>query len=131
MNINDWKQAGDFFDFEDLPVFYRRSEAGDEVLLCLHGFPTSSYDYHKIWLRLADRFAVLAFDMIGYGFSAKPLEFEYTTFQQVDLLQALLKGLGVKRSIFWHMIMATPLRRNCWPAETKGDWISRSKLFVS
>jgi pimeloyl-ACP methyl ester carboxylesterase len=29
--------------------------------------------------KLAKRFSVLAFDMIGYGFSAKPIDFNYTT----------------------------------------------------
>ncbi len=35
--------------------------------------------------------------MIGYGFSAKPPDFDYTTFQQVDILQALLEHLNVKK----------------------------------
>jgi pimeloyl-ACP methyl ester carboxylesterase len=66
-------------------------------LLCLHGFPTSSHDYHKIWDALAERFPVLAFDMIGYGFSAKPTDFDYTTFNQTDVLQALIEHLKIKR----------------------------------
>jgi pimeloyl-ACP methyl ester carboxylesterase len=35
--------------------------------------------------------------MIGYGFSAKPADFNYTTFAQVDVLQALLENLEVKK----------------------------------
>lgn len=96
-NLVKWKQAGNFFDYDGFPIFFRQSEAGNEILLCLHGFPTSSFDYQKIWNRLAEKFTVLAFDMIGYGFSAKPGNFDYTTFQQVDLLQALLKNLGVRK----------------------------------
>lgn len=92
-----WKQNGNYFDYDGLRVFYRLTDTSDEVLLCLHGFPTSSHDYHKIWKRLAGKFAVLAFDMIGYGFSAKPLNFDYTTFNQVDVLQALLKHLKIKK----------------------------------
>jgi pimeloyl-ACP methyl ester carboxylesterase len=97
MNLNDWKESGKYFDYKDLPVFYNFTEKSDEVLLCLHGFPTSSFDYHKIWSDLAKEFAVLSFDMIGYGFSAKPVNFDYTTFHQVDVLQSLLEGLNVKR----------------------------------
>ncbi len=95
--LNRWKQTGEFLDFEGFPIFYRQSEPNDEVLLCLHGFPTSSFDYHKIWKNLAEKFAVLAFDMIGYGFSAKPGNFDYTTFKHADILQALLKSRGVKK----------------------------------
>ncbi len=97
MNLNNWKESGKYFDFKDLPIFYNLTEKSDEVLLCLHGFPASSFDYHKIRDELAKRFAVLSFDMIGYGFSAKPVDFNYTTFQQVDILQSLLESLKIKK----------------------------------
>ena len=79
------------------PIFYHLTGPADEVLLCLHGFPASSFDYHKIWDELTKKFAVLSFDLVGYGFSAKPLDFDYTTFNQVDLLQRLLEHLQIKR----------------------------------
>jgi pimeloyl-ACP methyl ester carboxylesterase len=98
MNLAKWHETGKHFNFNGLSVFYQeRAIAAGEILLCLHGFPTSSYDYHKIWERLAVRFNVLSFDMIGYGFSAKPYDFNYTTFNQVDALQALLEHLKIKK----------------------------------
>lgn len=97
MNLYDWKETGKYFSYQDFPIFYRQSAQTGEILLCLHGFPTSSHDYHKIWNDLAERFSVLAFDMIGYGFSAKPYDFNYTTFEQVDVLQRLLEHLGIKK----------------------------------
>jgi pimeloyl-ACP methyl ester carboxylesterase len=97
MSLEDWKAGGNFFDYRGKPIFYRLSARSSEVLLCLHGFPTSSHDYHKIWEALAGRFPVLAFDLIGYGFSAKPVRFDYTTFEQVDCLEALVENLKIKR----------------------------------
>ena len=97
MNLNDWRRSGKFFDYKGFPVFYRQSAASGEVTLCLHGFPSSSHDYHKIWDGLAREFSLLAFDMIGYGFSAKPSDFDYTTFNQTDVLQALLENLKIKK----------------------------------
>lgn len=98
MNLDDWRKSGKYFDFENLQVFYHLSEKSDEVLLCLHGFPSSSFDYHKMWDALTKRFAVLSFDLVGYGFSAKPTaKFDYTTFEQVDVLQSLLAHLEIKR----------------------------------
>jgi pimeloyl-ACP methyl ester carboxylesterase len=35
--------------------------------------------------------------MVGYGFSAKPSDFDFTTFNQVDVLQALLKHLKIEK----------------------------------
>lgn len=97
MNLDDWRAGGNYFDYKGFPIFYRASENAGETLLLLHGFPTSSHDYHKIWNALAAEFSVLAFDMIGYGFSAKPLRFDYTTFNQVDVLQALIKHLRIEK----------------------------------
>lgn len=97
MNLNEWKQNGKYFDFGGFPIFYRRSEGEKETLLCLHGFPSASFDYHKIWNKLAENFSLVAFDMIGYGFSAKPSDFDYTTFRQTDVLQALIAHLKIKK----------------------------------
>ena len=97
MKLNLWQSGGNYFDYRGLPIFYRLSKPADEALLCLHGFPTSSFDYHKIHAPLAKRFAVLSFDMIGYGFSAKPTDFDYTTFNQVDVLEALLDDLKIRK----------------------------------
>ena len=97
MKLKNWRESGNYFDYGNYPIFYRSSGASEEVTLCLHGFPTSSHDYHKIWDALAEKFSVSAFDMIGYGFSAKPSAFDYTTFNQVDVLQALLEHLKIKK----------------------------------
>lgn len=97
MNLDEWHKSGKQFEYQNKNVFYHLSRPSDEILLCLHGFPTSSFDYRKIWNELTKEFAVLAFDLIGYGFSAKPADFDYSTFSQVDVLQSLLESLGVKK----------------------------------
>ena len=107
MNLSDWKKGGEFFDHRGFPIFFRRSAGsaarGDEITLLMHGFPSSSFDHHKVWDRLSEKFPLLAYDMIGYGFSAKPRNFSYTTFDQADLLQALLENLRIKKvHIFAH-----------------------------
>ncbi|CAA9426006.1 MAG: Alpha/beta hydrolase fold [uncultured Pyrinomonadaceae bacterium] len=97
MKLKTWRESGNYYNYKGFSIFYRLSQMSDEVVLCLHGFPTSSFDYHKIHHALAERFAVLSFDMIGYGFSAKPANYDYTTFNQVDVLQSLLDYLKIRR----------------------------------
>lgn len=97
LTLSEWKESGEYFDYKGFPIFYRRSETRAEVLLCLHGFPTASFDYRKIWDELAGRFRVVAADMIGYGFSAKPYDLDYTTFEQADLIEAFVRHLDVRR----------------------------------
>ena len=65
-------------------------------LLVLHGFPTSSFDFHRVVDRLAGDRRVLLFDMLGYGLSDKP-DRAYTMAVQADLAMALVAGLGVDR----------------------------------
>jgi pimeloyl-ACP methyl ester carboxylesterase len=64
----------------------------------LHGFPSSSFDYHKIWNALNAEFSVLAFDLIGYGFSDKPSSFDYTTFNQTDILCNLVEQSAYRKT---------------------------------
>jgi pimeloyl-ACP methyl ester carboxylesterase len=97
MDLNEWQNSGEYFDLGNFKIFYHLTRPSDEVLLCLHGFPTSSFDYHKIWDALAAKFPVLAFDMMGYGFSSKPRRFGYTTFDQADVLDILVRKLGIRR----------------------------------
>lgn len=97
MAINNWHKSGHFFDYKGFEIFYKTAETQRETLLCLHGFPTASYDYHKVWPALAERFSLITFDMIGYGFSAKPPKFDYTTFHQADILQALIEYLKIEK----------------------------------
>ncbi len=95
MKLVEWQQSGSFFEHKSFPIFYRKGGSNGEVLLCLHGFPTSSFDYRKVWEGLTGRFTVIAPDLIGYGFSAKPCDFDYTTFAEADVISALLDHLGV------------------------------------
>jgi pimeloyl-ACP methyl ester carboxylesterase len=96
--LRAWLGAGNYFEHCGHRIFYLASGADDaDITICLHGFPTSSFDYNKIWEALAANFTVAAHDMIGYGFSAKPRSFDYTTFAQADILEAFIAHLGAKR----------------------------------
>lgn len=94
MTPEDWRAAGRYFDYRGRKIFYRLSGQGTP-LLCLHGFPTSSWDWYKIWLSLAKRYQVIAADMIGFGFSDKPADYHYSIHDQADLQEALLQSLGI------------------------------------
>jgi len=60
-------------DVAGLRLFYR--EAGDPskpTIVLLHGFPSSSYQFHDLIPRLADQFHVVAPDYPGMGYSEAP-----------------------------------------------------------
>lgn len=77
-------------------------EAGDAAaapLLLIHGFPTASWDWHYLWQPLARRYRVIACDMLGFGYSAKPRGHAYRLLEQADLQQALLAHVGEQRPL--------------------------------
>ena len=58
---------------DGLKVFYREAGASDRpVVLLLHGFPTSSFQFRELIPRLADRYRVIAPDLPGFGFTEVP-----------------------------------------------------------
>ncbi len=67
------------------------------ILVLLHGFPTSSWDWHYQWDALAGHYRVITFDMLGFGYSDKPHNHRYTIHEQADLAIELLKTLGAER----------------------------------
>jgi pimeloyl-ACP methyl ester carboxylesterase len=63
---------------DGVTVFYREAGAPDApVVLLLHGFPTSSFQYRELIPRLADRYRVIAPDLPGFGFTEVPAERNY------------------------------------------------------
>ena len=91
-----WRAQGDVFTWRGHRIFFRVEGAGEPLLL-VHGFPTASWDWAKLWPALTARYRVLALDMIGFGFSAKPARLPYTMATQADLQEALLAREGVTR----------------------------------
>jgi len=60
---------------DGIEVFYREAgPANAPVVLLLHGFPTSSFQYRELIPRLADRYHVIAPDLPGFGFTEVPAD---------------------------------------------------------
>ena len=66
MTSEEWYSGGERLATAGVNVFYRHEGKG-EALVCIHGFPTSSWDFAPLWDRLTDRFNVLAHDLVGLG----------------------------------------------------------------
>jgi pimeloyl-ACP methyl ester carboxylesterase len=81
-------------------VFYR--EAGHEqapVVLLLHGFPTSSFQFRALIPRLADRYRVIAPDYPGFGFTEvpEPRHYKYSFDALAKTTMAFTDALKLER----------------------------------
>ena len=91
-----WRAGGAFIRHKNHPIFTRiGGSAVSPALLLIHGFPTASWDWEGLWPALTARYRVYALDMIGFGLSAKPVDYAYSIADQADLCEAFLQGAGV------------------------------------
>jgi pimeloyl-ACP methyl ester carboxylesterase len=70
--------------------------SGDDVVLCLHGWPQHWYEWYHLMPALADRHRVLALDLRGFGWSDAPRDGYEKENMATDVL-AVLDELGLER----------------------------------
>jgi pimeloyl-ACP methyl ester carboxylesterase len=83
-------------DVDGVRYFYREvGENNSDTILMIHGFLGSSYDFIDVMNALKDRFHVIAVDLIGFGLSEKPIDFDYAKQNQAEGLVKFLDTLGI------------------------------------
>jgi len=97
--VGAWQERGQSEEFRGYSIHSFRQEDEGPLLLLLHGFPSSSYDWRLLLEELPGR-NVLAFDSLGFGLSAKPREHDYSLFWQADLTEELVRRHGDGRPVF-------------------------------
>ena len=108
-----------------IEVFYRESypaNAGSPaaiaalpVILLLHGFPTSSFQYRNLIPILAQKYRVIAPDFPGYGFTVVPEARNYSyTFECLTVTTAaFLDALEVKKFAVYVFDYGAPTAFRC------------------
>lgn len=87
-------------EVDGVKVFYREAGPVDApVILLLHGFPTSSFQYRELIPRLADRYHVIAPDLPGFGFTEVPADrgYVYTFDSLARTMLAFTEALKLQR----------------------------------
>ena len=140
-SVAAWERRGSYRTLEGLTTFTIDVAAtGAETfdpLVIVHGFPSSSFDFHHVVDTLAEHRRVLLFDMIGYGLSAKP-DRAYSVDLQADVAQAFLADAGVSRlALLTHDLGDTVggelLARQAegrWPVEITRRVITNGSIYI-
>ncbi|MBL0079853.1 MAG: alpha/beta hydrolase [Bacteroidetes bacterium] len=93
---NDWKSKGETIIVGDHHVFYIFKNNNKPTIAFLHGYPSSSYDFHKILPLFENNFSYIVHDHIGFGFSDKPNHYSYSLIEQADKAIQLWQKLGIQ-----------------------------------
>lgn len=117
MTGDNWKKLGSFYKILNHNLFvidskemqsqmgmhYEENRKEFPVLVILHGYPTSTFDYHKVYSELAIKHRVVMHDHLGFGFSDKPKDIEYSLIDQADRALALWREIRLKKvTLFAH-----------------------------
>lgn len=87
--VRAWQAGGERVTVNGRQIFVRHADGEGPLVVLLHGFPSSSYDWRGVLAGLDGR-RVLALDFLGFGLSEKPAG-EYNSLpRQADIVEALL-----------------------------------------
>jgi pimeloyl-ACP methyl ester carboxylesterase len=96
--VKEWGRRGSSEEFRGQAIHVFHQEGEGPLLVLLHGFPSSSYDWRLLLEQMQPR-KVLAFDFLGFGLSGKPREHDYSLFWQADLTEELVRRHGGGRPV--------------------------------
>jgi pimeloyl-ACP methyl ester carboxylesterase len=90
-----------FVEVDGVRLHYQ--EAGDPEappMILIHGFAASNLVWSKVFLEFAEAgYRVIAPDLPGYGYSAKPRHLDYTIARQAEMVVSFLKQLKIDRAV--------------------------------
>lgn len=103
-SLKSWKANGKYIEYSQFKHKVFTYSIGNneapaaKTLLLIHGFPESSYSYHKVIEGLSKIFdRIVLLDFIGFGLSDKPINnFSYSILAHADMVLEVWKQLKVK-----------------------------------
>jgi pimeloyl-ACP methyl ester carboxylesterase len=96
-----WRASGEYFTWQspqgrNVKIFYAcTGDTAKPAILMLHGFPTSSFDFHLLIEKLQPDFRICTFDFPGYGLSDKPAAgYRYTLREDAEITQYFILNIA-------------------------------------
>jgi pimeloyl-ACP methyl ester carboxylesterase len=93
--VERWRREGANEEVLGRRLFVRRRGGTESpLLLYLHGFPSSSYDWRPLFEARCGGEASIALDFLGFGLSEKPTDHLYTLAWQADAVEEIVRRAG-------------------------------------
>src|SRR3954468_8041732 len=107
-------------DLHGHKVVYRMIGDGPPVVL-IHGMVNSSRHWRGVAERLADRYTVIAPDLVGHGDSATPRG-DYSLGAHATVIRDLLSALGIERAtVVGHLLGGGVAMVFFWQCPERGE----------
>jgi pimeloyl-ACP methyl ester carboxylesterase len=114
-----WQARGQLVDVFGRRLFMRTATGQGPLLLFLHGYPSSSYDWrHLLDLLPQNEFA--CFDFLGFGLSEKPRDHVYSLFEQADLVEGIVGRLDTDHVVLVAHDMGTSVATELLARDIEG-----------
>jgi pimeloyl-ACP methyl ester carboxylesterase len=114
-----WRDRGRDEEFRGRRIHLFGRGGRGPLLLFLHGFPSSSYDWRSL-LELETEHAVVAPDFLGFGLSEKPRDHAYTLHWQADLAEELVRRHGANPTFIVAHDMGTSVATELMARDLEG-----------
>lgn len=122
--VESWREQGAFEEVAGRRLFVRRRGGGvgeAPLLLYLHGFPSSSYDWRELLALRPRGEASICFDFLGFGLSEKPRDHTYTLAWQADAAEELVRRAGSPPVFLVGHDMGTSVATELMARELRGE----------
>ncbi|GAA1243329.1 alpha/beta hydrolase [Streptomyces sp. NBC_01474] len=99
-------------DVDGVEVFYRESlpeRADAPVLLLLHGFPSASHQFRRLFDALCAHYRLIAPDYPGFGHTSTPDGFEYSFDRLAAVTEGFVERLGLTRFTLYLFDFGAPV----------------------
>ncbi|MFC6650693.1 alpha/beta fold hydrolase [Paenibacillus rhizoplanae] len=96
----------------DIEVFYREAGPKDgQVILLLHGFPSSSHMFRDLIPKLAEQYRVIAPDLPGFGHTTTPprSQFKFTFDSLFQVIDGFTEALALKQYVLYVFDYGAPV----------------------
>jgi pimeloyl-ACP methyl ester carboxylesterase len=90
---------GRFVTVDNLTIHSWEQGTGETAVILIHGFAGNSYDWRFNIKALSEKYSVYAPDLPGFGYSDKPLDFDYTPDGYGDFLVRYMDTLGIGKAV--------------------------------
>ncbi|CAG6390751.1 alpha/beta fold hydrolase [Streptomyces cocklensis] len=99
-----------FAQVGDVRVFYREAGPRDRpTLLLLHGFPSGSHQFRRLFDVLGTRFHLIAPDYPGFGHTEVPDGFPYSFDALADTVEGFVDAVGLTRFVLYAFDFGGPV----------------------